>query len=202
MNNILNRFGKPYAESTKYNISQFLKLRVPKPPPLNYSMRMINDLKTFIQNALQDLRAERNLDVGIAVLMVMATNLRSGEIDQLHLHHIDQMLNDEVVGIKIKMKRDFQYINANKELLKNYYDILQRNRPEKLILKSISYINKAIKKQVPYENNLIGLRLIRKINSKMLLDVSDVDTIRRFNRHVDDNVTVNNYLIFNEFNAI
>lgn len=199
------RKGQNLAPTTVYSLSKYFKVSYPKPAiSLDYPKDFIARYKQFIQQTLSELKQGINLDLGIAVLLTMATNLRSGEIDQLYFKHLKMMFNREVIPIAIKRRHEFTYININKDLMEPYMPLLERYRPQKLVLCSISYINRMIKEHFPFDKNvrMIGLRLIRKVNSKLLLDVSNIETVKAFNRHLDADTTASYYLMGNDFQTI
>lgn len=199
--------GEPLSQSTVRMLSNYVAGKFeatgPVPQALDYPRATIDSYKNFVHEALQNLKWAIDVDVGVAVLLTLATNLRSGEISQLRFEHLEPMMAGRLVPIQIKRRHEFVYIDVNERLLRPYLAVLQRLRPGRLLTKSVSFINRDIRKRVYVDPSikLVGLRLLRKINSKLLLDVSDLNTVRAFNRHRDEQVTAAHYLIPSSFNV-
>lgn len=193
--------GTSLAPSTVYALSKYYGRPVGDgSASLDYPRAFIEQYKRFIIKTLVALKRGEQLDLGIAVLLTLATNLRSSEVAQLHFEHLGAMFRHEIVPIAIKKRHEYTYININQALVAPYMALLKRERPQRLVLCSMSYINRLIRQEFHQwpTVRLMGLRMVRKINSKLLLDVSDLNTVRAFNRHVDENVTAY-YLVPSEF---
>ncbi len=146
----------------------------------------------------QEYICSKYIYVAIAVYLVMATNLRISELQQLEVRHLDDMINDNVLNIKIKKKKRGLKIVSNNTMiqkLKERITGLYENKYSKLIPVSKSYINKMIRRRVNLDDKtkLLGIQGIRKINTTILIQTLNLDVAQKFNRHTKSNVTFNYY---------
>lgn len=144
-----------------------------------------------------------NYYTGLAVLLTLITNMRSGELKQITLNNLKQMVNNEAVSIKIKKRQTYLKVLVNCGLLKNIMpSLIRRNHAtdgEPLIKVSIVSINKAFRNKLMElmnkTNNDIkyGLHTIRKINTTILIAEDLVEMAQVFNRHKSKDTTIYYY---------
>ena len=141
-------------------------------------------------------------DIAIALLLVLATNLRSSELDQLSTNHLRDMLQQKPISIRIKKKLLSTTIIANNTLLEPFLPRIWIIRPTgKLILTSISTINKHIRKWLTRHgysapsSDRIGLIMIRKFNTSLLYQHLKAPLVSTFNRHTTSTSTGHHYNI-------
>ena len=144
-----------------------------------------------------------NYYTGLAVLLTLITNMRSGELKQITLNNLKQMMNNEAVSIKIKKRQTYLMVLVNCGLLKNIMpSLIRRNRAtdgEPLIKVSIVSINKAFRNKLMELMNKTsndikyGLHTIRKINTTILIAEDLVEMAQVFNRHKSKDTTIYYY---------
>ncbi|UVT30844.1 VLF-1a [Penaeus vannamei nudivirus] len=173
----------------------------------SYNVEMegvIKDMIEYFISYLFDKVPSVNLtfkDVAIAIYITLATNLRISEIKQLTKKHIIQMMNDEIVTIRIKKKRKPIKIMANKKMLDKFLfnqkiKTLDDNQP--LIRISKSLINETIRKYISTktsitENQKFGIQSIRKVNTTIIIQSLNLQVAQNFNRHSNANTTFHHY---------
>lgn len=159
----------------------------------------------------------------LAVALTMATNLRISELQQLTFAHIFQILNKQPVDIRIKKKKSSIKITANMDFLLAISKILEpvyKNDNQKLLLNRVSNssINNTFKqyflqlkypkvifkpkykknanllyKNVQFNVPTLGIQIIRKINTTILIQNGSLELARVFNRHTRTTVTQTYY---------
>nr|WOZ57633.1 VLF-1 [Menippe mercenaria nudivirus] len=130
--------------------------------------------------------------VARCVIITVATNLRISEILQLTKKHLQQILDNEIINIRIKKKKTGVKLLSHDWLLKAMLKQLAHQGDEyKLVQVSKSFINKTIRVHmgdVP-QNMKFGIHSIRKVNTTLLIEHGDLKIAQLFNRHNKKDVT-------------
>lgn len=202
----VTRKSRPLSEASKIMIRRYNKIKPEGRYRIVYPPGFEESYFEFIKEALCDLENGRNVAVGIAVLITMCTNLRSGEIAQLRFRHLKNLLEGSPVDIKIKNKKSFMTIITNKKLLLRYLKYFGQCKDEedRLVKRSVSYINKKIRRALrPFDVNTIGLKIIRKINTTLIYKyTNDPTIIQAINRHQSSKTAKKYYISENVGNRI
>lgn len=126
----------------------------------------------------------------LAVLVILATNLRSSEIGRMTVENFSQLTSKQLFTVKTKKKNKSLIIVANEPLLRLARQVLssQTNPPttRRLLSYSISRINRYIRSKYPAaadKSVRVGLAAFRKMNTTLLYRTMTADSVAAFNRH-------------------
>ncbi|UOT91804.1 VLF-1 [Aratus pisonii nudivirus] len=156
---------------------------------------IINMIEYYTQNYFRNNLNGVENQVAIAILITLATNLRINEILQLNKKHLQQIINVEIIHIKLKKRVRGIQVLSQKWILKALLLKLKDFPEYETILQiSKSTINKYIKLRTINSSSInIGIHSIRKINTTLLLEHGSIDIAQQFNRHNKANTTYNYY---------
>lgn len=129
----------------------------------------------------------------LAIQLVLCTNLRSSEIQQLTMYHLQQLVKNQTIAIRIKKKLKPIHIISNQEMLKATIAILSErvvNIHELLLKVSKVCINATFKAHTDLpKSSRIGIQAIRKINTTILIKHGSLELASVFNRHTSKEMT-------------
>lgn len=134
-----------------------------------------------------------------AIIMCMCTNLRLGELKQLTRAHIENILGEERINIKIKKRSRFMRILCIKPILekyKAYFTHITSNKDDLVLKSSSSEVNKTIRTELLKRGATLGkfgIQCIRTYNTTRLIANLPLSEVARFNRHRNQNTTAQFY---------
>ncbi|UVX94909.1 VLF-1 [Callinectes sapidus nudivirus] len=174
---------KSHTSSNLYNTEDSQKIK----------QMILNFIKNYFTNNLKKSENE----VAMAIIIAVATNLRMAEIRQLKKKHLLQIVNGEMINIKIKKKIKGVRVLSHKWLLSALLDKLPADMENNklLITVSRSFINRTIKAHTlgVMDSTKLGIQSIRKVNTTMILEHCNVTTAQIFNRHTRSDTTQQYY---------
>lgn len=184
-------------------------------PQLNYLRRFTPDTERRVKETIlffvrilakchtraDYLRSAPLYDTCLAVVLTLATNLRSSELKQITFEHVARIFNRQPVSIRVKMRCKSIVIVANLEMLKLFLPQIKviggGDRAKPLLSASVSTINRLFREA--FENTTatsddrddwrIGLQAIRKINTTVLIEHGTLKLAQAFNRHASSEIT-------------
>lgn len=137
--------------------------------------------------------------IGKPILLTMCTNLRLGELLQLTIDDLDKIGRGDQVSIKIKKRKKTIQIIVIGKLFEKFINFFKSDvkKNGKVIKYSHSFINKKIKTVLEEYGALVqdikGVQCLRKFNSSKLLQETTIENVANFNRHRNQNTTMNYY---------
>ncbi|UBZ25632.1 VLF-1 [Carcinus maenas nudivirus] len=165
-----------------------------------YDLETTNKIKDMILYCIKNL-FDQKLDklenyVAMAVLLTVATNLRISEIKQLKKKHLIQIVNGEMINIKIKKKFKGIHLLSHIWLIKKILSLITAESNEyTLVPLSHNFINRKIRQFTADIDPLtkLGIQAIRKVNTTLLIEHCDIETAQIFNRHTKSDTTQKYY---------
>lgn len=175
-----------------------------------------------INSVIQDSDTRIGYCTACAVLLCVATNLRSSELLQINQTMLNQMLEKSLVPIRIKKRTKSLRLLCNVQLLAQYRDcfelaIMLNYERRRQAVRSQLVAAAAPRHQVPIvdiakatlnrricrdfnrlsgqeDNNFVGgIQLIRKINTTNLIASSGLTLAQVMNRHKNRRTTLDHY---------
>lgn len=133
-------------------------------------------------------------ETSLMVLLVLVTNFRSSELQQLKFIHLNQLLKSETISIRIKKKLKPVACIVNKEMLAKIITILNQQKRYKLqdslFTRSSVALNKKFKQLTQLPNtSIVGVQALRKVNTTNIIKNTSLDVAQTFNRHTNRNMT-------------
>jgi hypothetical protein len=179
--------------------------------------RFISDILYYMESMLQsisDLTPENSyiyiteqnqwkmLDKNMAVFHTIVSTWRSGELKQLTINNLIEMLNDMAISVKLKKRTNCNYVVSNKNILQRYvplqlllvyhyyiggvnndtFSLFDPNiKHFHLIKSSITTINNFISQK----NKRLGIQAIRSTMISEMLKYMSIDDVKHIVRHKD-----------------
>lgn len=133
-----------------------------------------------------------------AVILTYATNLRTSELKQLTVKHLNMIMNNELIPIRIKKRITSVRILPIRAILEKYWDLLTEREPiftcsMKTIITRFRKRCKSIAPKNYKFNTLIGITALRRTNTTYLLQKMDPDQVKEVMRHRNKNTVAEYY---------
>ncbi|QLI62416.1 VLF-1 [Dikerogammarus haemobaphes nudivirus] len=148
-----------------------------------------------IQNFNANHKTKSLYETGLMVLIVLTTNFRSSEIQQLKLFHLHQLLKGESISIRVKKKIKPIYCIVNKDLLLKIITLVTKQERYKSLTSNLFTLskvtlNKTFKKlcNLP-QTSRIGVQGLRKVITTNIINNTSLEVAQTFNRHNNKSVT-------------
>lgn len=133
-------------------------------------------------------------ETALMVLVVMVTNFRSSELQQLKYIHLLKLLRGETISIRVKKKLKPVSCIINKNLLMKIVTTLNKHSrytlQDLLFTRSKVTLNKTFKElcELPSTSKL-GVQALRKVNTTTIIKHTSIEVAQTFNRHNDKQTT-------------
>lgn len=138
--------------------------------------------------------------IGKVLIITLCTNLRLGEILQLRLADMENIMNGRPVSLKIKKRKSVVTVVPILVIYKKFYKFLTGDLKslDSLVVKySQSYINTELRKTLKNfgasDVDKLGVQSLRKFNTSKLLQQTTVQNVANFNRHRNVDTTLRFY---------
>lgn len=213
LNALYNKYTNSTLRLILYHIN---KNRIDK---INFKEKIKDENKTIDQtiqgnfkefcSIISDiLNNTQNIQLLKALLLCMATSMRTNEIKQLTFKMLHKLMNDEFINLKIKKRINNVRIYINKAIILEHIDLFLDESDKHIITISTSSLKKHLRSEIltriksrnmnPYLLSLnYGFNFIRKMTLSKMLESFDYTIVSKFAKHKNANTTKEYYNVKN-----